>query len=272
MKCRLGLSFLSLVLLLATCQPQSGYEAKVTRVNHTPVKRQAIGNCWLYAHATWFESLLKQTTGEDINASESYWTYWDFYEKLLAKEAIPEGELNTSGSWYRSSTIIRKYGWLEEGEFIAFEAADVMSMAQDCGEAYLIEQGKPGGTLADLNQRTPEIIRTELDKAFSCNGTIRFNMAGAFDRRRKAEDTLLSDVKSGQQSSLVVWLNLCREISSPADSAWGLYEGKKLGSPSELDGYKSMEQRIKKAWNDHQPLVLTFLSVLMHRIALVISI
>jgi len=255
---RFGLFMLPLALHLAACQPQSGSEVKVTMVNHTPVKRQAIGNCWLYAHATWLESMLKHTNGQDINVSESYWTYWDFYEKLLAKEPIPVGELNTSGSWYRSSTIIKKYGWLEEGEFIAFEAADVMSTAQDCAEAYLIEQGKPGGTLSDFNQRTPELIRTELDRAFSCNGTIRFNMDGAWNRRRKAEDTILRDVKTGYESSLAVWLNRWQEISTPGYTTWGLYEGKKLGTPSELDGYKSMEQRIKKALNDHQPVVLTF--------------
>ena len=47
------------------CGQQNGYEAEpvaeaqgaVTEVSHTDVERQSIGNCWLYAAATWVESM-----------------------------------------------------------------------------------------------------------------------------------------------------------------------------------------------------------------------
>jgi hypothetical protein len=252
------ISVLASALFALACQPDSGSEVKVTSVTHTPVKRQAIGNCWLYAHATWLESLLKHTTGQDINVSETYWTYWDFYEKLLAGEPIPDKELNTGGTWFRSKSIIQKYGWVEEGQFIATENDAVMSPAQDCAEAYLLLQGKPGGTLADVKNRTPELVRAELDKAFSCYGTVNFSMDEAWNNRRKAEETLLKDVKTGDENTLAVWLNRWQEIMSPSYTTWGPYEGKKLGTEAEFNAFKLIEQKIKRALNDHQPVVISF--------------
>jgi hypothetical protein len=258
MKRTMKLCLLSSALFAFGCQPDPDSELKVTSVKQTPVKRQAIGNCWLYAHATWLESLLKHSTGQDVNVSETYWTYWDFYEKLLAGEPIPEKELNAGGSWYRSKTIIQKYGWVEEERFIASERDAVMSGAQDCAESYLLLQGKPGGTLYDISRRTPELVRSELNKAFSCYGTINVNMDQAWNGRHLAETTLIRDVKTGDQNTLAVWLNRWQEISSPGYTTWGPYEGKKLGSEAEFKGFKAMEQRIKKALNDRQPVVITF--------------
>ncbi|HYX31969.1 MAG TPA: hypothetical protein VE954_02560 [Oligoflexus sp.] len=258
MKHTVKLALLSSALLSLACQPTPDSDVKVTSVAHTPVKRQAIGNCWLYAHATWLESLLKHTTGQEINVSETYWTYWDLYEKIINNEPIPEKELNAGGTWYRSKSIIQKYGWVEEGQFIATESEAVMSASQDCAEAYILQQGKAGGTLYGLNSRTPENVKAELNKAFSCYGLNNVNMDEAWNLRRKAEDTMLKDVKSGQEATLAVWLNRWQEISSPGYNAWGPYEGKKLGSVAELDSYKKIEQRIKKALNDHQPVVVAF--------------
>ncbi|WP_141735576.1 hypothetical protein [Oligoflexus tunisiensis] len=254
----LKLSILFAALLAAACRPDEDSDLKVTSVTHTPVKRQAIGNCWLYAHATWLESLLKHTTGQDINVSETYWTYWDFYEKLLAGEPIPEKELNAGGSWLRSKSIIQKYGWVEEGQFIAAESNLVMSQAQDCAEAYLLQQGKPGGTLHNVSGRTPELVRSELNKAFSCYGLFQFNVDEAFANRHRAEDTILRDVKTGAQATLAYWLNRWQEISSPSYTVWGPYEGKKLGTAAEFASFKLIEQKIKRALNDHQPVVISF--------------
>jgi len=54
----------------------------ITQVDHTKVKRQSIGNCWIYAVASWTEALNKRSTGNEANVSESYWTYWHWFEQL----------------------------------------------------------------------------------------------------------------------------------------------------------------------------------------------
>ncbi len=251
-------SMLALTLFSVSCQENSTEKSsvKVTSVKHTAVKRQSIGNCWLYAQATWLESLLKDTTGEEVDVSETYWTYWDLYRKLLAKEPIPEEELNTGGSWSMSSNIIKKYGWVTEAEFIEGEATETMSEAQSCAEDYIMSQGKEGGTLYDVNLRTESYVRAELDKAFSCDGKYTVNMDAALEKARKASETMLVDVKTGQQSSLSVMLANWRQIGGPG--AYGSVEGKKLVSEDELVSYRRLEQRIKKALNDHYPVVMSF--------------
>src|SRR5262245_12219215 len=56
------------VLALAPFASGCGDEAgqgtdNITDVNHTDVERQSIGNCWLYAHASWIESMNLSATG-----------------------------------------------------------------------------------------------------------------------------------------------------------------------------------------------------------------
>jgi hypothetical protein len=250
--------FLSMSACFLACQPAEVSHEKVTSVSHTPVKRQSIGNCWLYAQATWLESMLKSTTGEKVNVSETYWTYWDMYNKLLENKPIPEEELNTGGTWTRSVAIIGKYGWVKEDEFIPEETNLQMSKAQACAEDYIMAQGKEGGTLYDVSKRTPELLRAELDKAFSCDGQFKFDMNATYEKRHLADDTQLIDVKTKEEHSLTTWLSLWKQVSVSSGNSWGKYEGKKLPSEAELTAYKKLEQRIKAALNDHQPVVLSW--------------
>ena len=37
----------------------------ITQVNHSKVKRQSIGNCWLYATTSWVEALNKAATNQE---------------------------------------------------------------------------------------------------------------------------------------------------------------------------------------------------------------
>src|SRR4051794_36661558 len=54
----------------------------ITSVNQSAVKRQSIGNCWLYATTSWLEALNKAQTNVELNTSESWLTYWHWYEQL----------------------------------------------------------------------------------------------------------------------------------------------------------------------------------------------
>ena len=49
----------------------NSYTKRSVDVIHTPTERQSIGNCWIYAQATWVESMHKRATGEDIDISQS---------------------------------------------------------------------------------------------------------------------------------------------------------------------------------------------------------
>lgn len=250
----------TLVSLTASChspERNSQSDLKVTSVVHTPVKRQSIGNCWLYAQATWLESMLKATTGDDTNVSETYWTYWDMYEKLMRNEPIPTDELNTGGSWKGSKNLILKYGWVKEEDFIPEEKDKTMSEAQSCAEDYILKQGRDGGPLFEQD-RTEEVVRAELDKAFSCKGKYKIDMDATRAKSVGATETRLVDIMNGNEKSLKDWLSDWQEPSVYAGNAYGAYEGKKLPTESEFANYKKIEQRIKKALNDHQPVVLSW--------------
>ena len=51
----------------ASSEEPASDSAKVADVNHSKVKRQAIGNCWLYATASWVEALNRSATGKELD-------------------------------------------------------------------------------------------------------------------------------------------------------------------------------------------------------------
>ena len=68
----------------------------ITQVDHTKVKRQAIGTCWICASASWVEALNKRATGREANVSESYWTYWHWYEQPPLAQALDPSHRSSS--------------------------------------------------------------------------------------------------------------------------------------------------------------------------------
>ena len=74
----------------------------IVDVPQTDVERQSIGNCWIYAHASWVASMHKAATGESFDVSRSYWTYWHWFDQIAAGTA---GQLN----WQTANGIVRKY-------------------------------------------------------------------------------------------------------------------------------------------------------------------
>lgn len=159
---------LSLTLLLALAgtfgcgeRPNRSH-LLVSDVAHTPVKRQSIGNCWLYATSSWAESLHLSATGQEINLSESYWTYWDWHSKLINSSV---SKINTAGGWFDASRIIRKYGYMLEEDFIASEAESEMSRTQKVAEAA-VNFALTDGALKNPQDRTEDKVMLVLDLAF----------------------------------------------------------------------------------------------------------
>jgi hypothetical protein len=152
---------------VSSCSEQAGKAPistlDVTDVDHTVAKRQSIGNCWLYATSTWAESLHLTAIGEEIDISESYWTYWHWYDLLF----YAGSKIETGGNWSTASWIIAKHGWMLEEEFIPSEKDQEMSLVQADAERYVNSQLAPGGLLAIRENRTPDSIRSVLDKAFN---------------------------------------------------------------------------------------------------------
>ena len=112
---------------------------EVVDVPHTDVERQSIGNCWLYAHASWTESMHLAATGEAFDVSQSYWTYWYWFDQIAA------GYTNevVTGDWEVPATINHTWGFKTDDvdwktpEDITFKLVDIASK----GGNYLLNVG-----------------------------------------------------------------------------------------------------------------------------------
>lgn len=212
----------------------------VTDVAHTDVKRQSIGNCWIYAQATWLESLLLSHQGETRNVSESYWTWFHWYEQIVGRNIT---EIQTGGWWSTSANIVRKYGFVMEGEFIEGEANAQMSAKQASALAYMNAQLQPGGALGTLQQRSAANVRKELDKAY---GT---NMAAAQQLARSANTTLV-----GPNQTLAQALNGWTYASFPR-----VYGQNAPVSLAVRNQRNALLKRVMRALNDKKPVVMSFM-------------
>ncbi len=136
----------------------------ITQVNHSKVKRQSIGNCWLYATTSWLEALNKAATNQEANTSESWLTYWHWYEQIANGGA--SGEISTGGSYNTAADLIVRYGLMNEADFIPAEANSEMSNRQSTA-LNAINASLKSGVLSDPNvRRNREAVRAELDKAW----------------------------------------------------------------------------------------------------------
>jgi hypothetical protein len=241
-RCRLFWISCSLVIAaqLTGCG-QPSHNAKlakpfVTDVDHSPVKRQSIGNCWLYAQASWVESLHLSATGEFIDVSESYWTWWYWYEQIhnSARRGYRIDAIQTGGSWRTAQHLMRTYGLIREGDFIPREAGSQASGSQARAE-QIINYHLAQGELSRLDSRTPETIRQVLDEAF---GT---DMSQAESLVTAADDFVVATGQDLDQTSRL----------TDVMGQWQQYSLARYDDESVL-------QFMRQALNDGQPVVMTF--------------
>ncbi len=250
----LGIGSILLPGILAACGShktlQQSSQPLVTDVAHTQSKRQSIGNCWLYAAATWVESMELAYNQETLDVSESYWTWWHFYNQLIRK--TPMEEINTAGSFDIARSIILNHGLITEAAFIPIESDSEMSYRQRAAE-NLINGELAFGDLKNPSDRTPEKVRQVLDEAF---GT---NMAEAETQALAAEQLMIDTNASGKVLTLRELLDkrniaAWREVSFPRNFG----EGRPL-DPRTEQARKTVWNRVFRALNDRQPVIMSLM-------------
>ena len=247
----LGASSLMLMGGMACHNQGEDSQLSVTQVKHTEVKQQSIGNCWLYAMASWMESL-KLNQEEELNVSETYWTYWDWYIKL--KRGGGADEISTGGTWRMAVNIINQYGWVSEEEFVSSEGDQIYSSRQKCAEDRINRELKEGGRLFEV-ERDHDTLISVLNDAFTCNDEIKVDGEAVYQTLAKSSnDTQLVLPGSENVMSMRLMMRSWRTVQNPY--RYSPNSAKKLPSTRTMASFKSMEQRIKKALNDHMPVVL----------------
>lgn len=136
----------------------------ITQVSHTKVKRQSIGNCWLYATTSWLEALNKAATNEEKNTSESWLTYWHWFEQIANGGASKE--ISTGGSYGTAADLIARYGIMMEEDFIPNEANDEMSRRQEQALEAINRSLKEGALSNPAARRDRRQVRKALDAAW----------------------------------------------------------------------------------------------------------
>ena len=138
-------------------------ENEIVNVAQTDVERQSIGNCWLYAHASWIESMNKSATGTDFDVSQSYWTYWHWFDQIAGGYS---SQILIGGNWTTANNIVRKYGLMAEEDFIFADTLNEMSNRQKQALDTLNESLKNGALKDTAARRDRKVLRREMDRAW----------------------------------------------------------------------------------------------------------
>ena len=234
-------------------------------VPQSPVERQSIGNCWLYAEASWVESMNMQATGTVFDVSQSYWTYWHWYDQI-----VNEGpdELSTGGGFDVAADIIRDRGVIPEAKFVPEDAQGEMSSRQASALAKVNEELKTG-RLKDYDSRSnPLLVRQVLDESWGLSSTVKGYLTKAFGKDgtrtfqtqgvtkgtpiikpstfkvRYTERLTNANAPTVKNTTLDVALNDWRSASYPG-----------TGSDTQK---RTFQIRVQKALHDAQPVVITW--------------
>ncbi len=246
--------------LAAGCSSDAGNEVtgpadEIVDVPNTRVKNQSIGNCWLYASVGWVESLHMRATGVELNLSETYLTYWDWYEKLT--RYTTSDTISTGGFFTTATRLMNTYGLLDEGAFIPDEANVDLSAAQDKAESIINESMKNGVLKRDRSAAT---VRKELNRAFGLKPEIVAQLDATFGPAaprslgtipagfplRKTSDLEVSQKKA--TSSAPTTVKLRDEI----------YRWREYTAPKDRGQLRGYLRKVQKALHDAQPVLIVW--------------
>ncbi len=173
----------------ATDPATGAAEDDLTNVANTEVKRQSIGNCWVYATVGWVESLLLSQNGTKVNLSESYISYWHWYEEIAGGSAgtsavafLDKGQISTGGFWGVAGELMLRYGLLDEGTFIPEEAEAQRSERQSIALAAINTSLKTGALSTTTARKDRALVRAELDKAWQLKPEVVTMLDSAFGK------------------------------------------------------------------------------------------
>ena len=161
-------SFITLIACssIISCNQKSEVPSSTTAVDipTTPSEKQTLDNCWAYGSASWLEALLLRETGKSENVSEAYFEY-KYFEKQF-QENPNLWELQQGTRPHRPMMFMKDYGYILEKDFITdIQKTDKFSIEHIA--LLELELSMESGKLSQ--DRSPETIKAELDRAFGVN-------------------------------------------------------------------------------------------------------
>lgn len=268
----------ALVALASACggveadSDDASTDAQFDDIANTPqsvVKRQSIGNCWIYATAGWVESLNLAAGGSALNASESYWTYFHWFEQLVDGEV--SSEIETGGGFDVSKQLIARYGVIAEGDFVPGEASSEMSYRQKSALDAINASIKTGALKTAAARRDRALVRAELDKAWRLDAGVVALLDKLYGKDVKRH--LGSKTSSGAYAVSTTGTPVKRATAVKAKYSPGpgkapvvrtlakaIVEWREVSfwGASYGSGRREFEKRMQRALHQNQPIILSW--------------
>lgn len=257
-------SLLGLGALAAGCGPDTdSEEGAVTDVQHTDVERQSIGNCWLYATASWVESIHLAATGEKFDTSQSYWTYWHWYDQIV--EESPS-EIETGGSEWVSFQIIKERGLMQEADFLPEDAVSEMSSRQSSALSKINTELKSGRLSTPTARANRKLVRQVLDEAWGLSTDVRNQLNTAFGTTGKrtfltsatSKGTKVVRAKDFQVQYTERKTDPSKATVKNTNLLTAVGEWKTASYPWDPSTRRNFQIRVQKALHDRQPVIITW--------------
>lgn len=249
----------------------------ITQVSHTKVKRQSIGNCWLYATTSWLEAMNKAATNAEQNTSESWLTYWHWYEQIANGGA--RDEISTGGSYGTAADLIARYGIMNEADFIPSEGTSEMSNRQSTALNAINASLKSGALKDPAVRRDRKAVRRELDRAWGLSEEMVRRIDNVFgagvertlDRSGTATEAAAANnviaprsfkvrLKDPQTGEFVT--GTLADAVGKGNGWWAPRQGKfawnEVNYPSSASERRAFWKRVQKALHDGQPVITSW--------------
>jgi hypothetical protein len=234
-------------------------EHEVTDVLHSAVERQSIGNCWIYAQASWIESMaLSANPGAELDASQTYWTYWHWFDQVTG--SFQPSEIETGGFHFTADQIVLDRGLMREGDFVPEDTASEMSSRQSSALARINQalsdgdfEGADGLKVRQIFDEAWELspeVRGQLDQAFGEDGESTLRQGASVSGTDIVDPETVrvrfterrSSTTSVRDATLVDAIESWNEVRYPFDSA----------------GRREFLRRVQRALHDRQPVIITW--------------
>jgi len=105
----------------------------------------------------------KTATGADFDVSQSYWTYWHWFDQIAGGFT---STISTGGGWAVANNIVKKYGLIDEKDFVAVDTTNEMSARQKSALDALNLSLKSGALADPAVRRDKKRLRAEMDAAW----------------------------------------------------------------------------------------------------------
>ena len=264
-------------LALGACAAPPGDDASstaaaVSDVHETSVKKQVIGNCWLYSVTGWAEALHKGATGETLDLSESYLSYWYWFDQLTQPGACGIKSVVEGGTWDTARDLVARYGMMREADFVPEEAAAESSTRQDEAlkalNAALASKSSPIQKAIATGDRAA--IRAELTKIWKLDVKVAAELTAVFgadgsqtlDKHRPAPIPLRVIAPSDLAVRIPV-ASGALETRTLADAVAGSRAWTEVQAPGwtgdeSPEARRAYERRIQRALHDGQPVLVSW--------------